>query len=272
MERKSSLKPKHRRNLKKFAKLLHGLGVNVSEHIEKLELDEAELKDIREKIGKDTFLRPKDRINLKLLLKKIYNLMEATVRLEDTLWEEVAPPIFAAYRKKMHSSGLILLAALREIHKGLFQKKITNLKAGLPEIRNLILASVAKEHETIFQKYSGLLKAIERTVSELLEVEFRYTYAAHSAKNEFSELNSSIRKILHEDIYFLSKDIAKLYDMRTAIYNWLIEADRMAAPAMAPTAEKEKAQLFAASRFYVSTYKQHIKNISQIYLGRGEGK
>src|SRR3989344_5051756 len=234
--KQAELKPKHRRNLRKYAKLLHGLGVDVSEHVERLELDEKELNEFRAKFGKETFLKPADRTKLKQILTRVLNLMRIFVRFEDTLWEQVAPLTLAAYRKEIFSTDLIELKAVREIYSALYQKKAAQLKVDLPAARSLILSSIAIEHRELFTLYPRLLSDVEKVISELVEFELRFAKVEHDLKDRFLELNKNMRKLLHEDTYFI------------------------------PKAAEEREQLISARNFYLGTYKQHVQNIAQIYL------
>ena len=270
-KKQAGLKPKHKRSLRNFAKLLHGLGVNISEHIETLELDEEELKQIRQRVGKETFLKPVDRTRMKQILGKAYDAMRSSVHIEDALWEDVAPFTFAAYQKSMFSHDLILLRAVREVHSGWYQKRASELKVVLPEARRFILASIANEHAKIFQQYPKFLGNIETVVSELLDLELKYEKSAHPLKEEFSELNKLLRKTLHEDAYFITKDIARIYDLRIEVYKWLVEADKESSPRILPNIEEELSNLLAARSYYADSYKEHLRNMSEIYLGKGAG-
>ena len=265
--KKAELKPKHRRNLRKNATLLHGLGVNVSEHIEKLEIDENELKEIRAGIGSATFLKPVDRANLKQILTRLYNIMKASVALEEIIWTEIAPFTFAAHEKYMNGEDLIILRAVRELHSGLYNRKATALKSNLPLIRKLILASLAKEGEKIFPKYQNFLNAVEKVVSDLVALELRYEDSTHEMSEKFSKLNREVRELLHEDAHFLTMDIARIYDAREAVYKWLAEADKEVKPHIFKGIDSELEQLISARKYYINAYKQHIKNVAQIYVG-----
>ncbi|HIJ98890.1 TPA: hypothetical protein H1005_03015 [archaeon] len=264
--KQAELKPKHRRNLRKYAKLLHGLGVDVSEHVERLELDEKELNEFRAKFGKETFLKPADRTKLKQILTRVLNLMRIFVRFEDTLWEQVAPLTLAAYRKEIFSTDLIELKAVREIYSALYQKKAAQLKVDLPAARSLILSSIAIEHRELFTLYPRLLSDVEKVISELVEFELRFAKVEHDLKDRFLELNKNLRKLLHEDTYFITKDLAKIYDLRLSVYNWIVQIDHEVKPPIIPKAAEEREQLISARNFYLGTYKQHVQNIAQIYL------
>ncbi len=265
--KKAELKPKHSRNLRKYAKLLHGLGVNISEHVEKLELDENELKEIRANFGKGTFLKPKDRTALKLLVKKLFDIMRAYVKLEEELFEQVAPLAYTAFQQRIFAPDLISINALHELHNGLYQKNVAKLKTALPLARNLVLASMAQEHNKIYLNYPKLLRAVENVVSELAGIELQYANSTHEAKEDFSQLNAELRKILHEDVHFLTKDILRLYDLRIDIYNWIVKSDAEIKPHIVPRAEHELQQLILARGFYFESYRQHVQNTVQIYLG-----
>ncbi len=264
--KQAELKPKHRRNLKKYAKLLHGLGVNIEEHVERLELDENELNEIRAKFGKESFLKPAERTKLKQILTRVLNLMRIFVRFENTLWEQVAPLTLAAYQKEIFSTDLIELKAVREIYSGLYQKKAAQLKVDLPAARSFLLSSIAIEHQELFNLYPRLLHDVERVISDLVDFELRFANTEHSLKDEFLELNKNLRKLLHEDAYFITKDLAKIYDLRLSVYSWIVQTDHEIQPHIVPSAPHEKEQLISARNFYLGTYKQHIQNIAQIYL------
>lgn len=265
-KKKRELKPKHRRNLRKYATLLHGLGVNVSEHIEKLELDESELKEIRAKAGKETFLRPAERSKLKEIFTRLLNITRAFVKFEDTLWEKVAPLAIAAQGKELLSTDLIELRAVHEIHTGLYQKKAAQLKIDLPAARSLVLSSIALENRELFNLYPRILGSVEKVVSELVDLEMHVLETEHSMKDEFLEMNKKVRTLLHEDAFFITRDIAKIYDMRLGVYNWIVKVDSEVKPPIIPQAENERKQLMMARNFYLGTYKKHIQNIARIYL------
>ncbi len=268
----TSLKPKHHIRLKNLSKLFHGLGVNISDHIETLGLDENELAEIRKEFGAKSFLGVNDRALLRDVLSNLISLMKSTVVLEELLWKQVAPYVIAAYNRKFRPTNVIGLRALREIHKRTFHDKAADLKATLPSARKFLLSSFMQEEEFIFKKYPRLLNAVEGNLEDLVALEAKHEKIPQKARSDFLKQVKYVRQMLHDDVSFLTKDIAKLYDMRTDVYKWLIEADAAAVPQILPTLEKEYRDVLSARNYYIDNYRIHLRNVAEIYSGEGGEK
>lgn len=266
-----ALKPKHKRTLKNLSKLFHGLGINIGDHIETFELEEEELDEIRKTYGTSAFLGPRDRTMFREIISNLLSVMKALVVLEELLWKQVIPYVHTAAQKKEESPDLIALGALRELHTRTYQKGAVNLKSALAQVRKYLLGSFAHEHELIFKKYQRLLRAIEANLEDLAEIEARQEKVSHMLRGDLLKQLAFIRHIFYEDAYYLTKDIARLYDIRVETYKWLIEADKAVSPRMFPMLESEFADVLAVRNYYVDSYKTHLKNLAELYAG-GEEK
>ena len=261
-----SLKPKHRRTLKNLSKVFHGLGININDHIETFELEEEELNGIRKKYGTSTFLGPRERTLLRDTISNLLSVMKALVVLEELIWKQVAPYVYTAAHQKSQSPDLVALKALRFLHSSTYQQRAVTLKSALPQIRKYLLGSFAQEQELIFKKYQRLLRAIEANLEDLIEIELRQEKISPKIRDDLLKQLSFIRQIFYEDVYYLTKDIARLYDIRVEIYKWLVDADKAAIPRILPVLEMEYDDVLAVRNYYIDSYKIHLKNLAQLYM------
>ena len=220
-KKEHSLKPKHRRILKNLTKSFHAVGINIEGHIETFELEEEELNEIRRRYGTSTFIGPRERTMLRDSISNIISVIKALVVLEELVGKQVAPYVFTAAQKKEQTPDLLALKTLRALYNKPYQKRAAVLKTALPNIRKFLLGSFAQEHQLIFRKYQRLLGAIEANLEDLMEIENRADKISPKIRSRLIGQIAEIRTMLFEDIYYLTRDIAKLYDIRISLYKWL---------------------------------------------------
>ncbi|HIK02832.1 TPA: hypothetical protein H1012_03245 [archaeon] len=264
--KETSLKPKHRRVLKNLSKTFHALGINIQAHIESFELDEEELNEIRKIYGTSTFLGPRERTMLRETISNILSVMKAVVVLEELIAKQVAPYVHHAAMRRAESPDVLAVKTLHKIYSKPFQTRGVTLKSALPQIRKYLLGSFANEQQLIFKKYQRLLGAIEANMEDLQEIEARKEKISAKISSKLSSQTEEIRQMLFEDIYYLTRDIAQLYDTRVELYKWLVEADKSVSPRLLPMLEVELNDVLAIRNYYIDSYKTHLKYLTELYI------
>jgi hypothetical protein len=262
---------KHAHNLKTFAATLKSLGVNVDEHLQKLNAEDEYLQQAEEEMQGAAFLTPADKRKLAKALNKLFYASNHILILEREIWGKIRPTVSYAMSHAFLENPLpIDTAVIGLVSEKHGKKRKKGLEKAIPKLRGLLNHSFKQEKELLFVKYPVMLEFAESASEDLIEIE-RGLGSRSKARHKFSELNFQMRSMLHEDILELAQDIDKLYGLRIMLVEHMMEAAEKAEVGDLEQLKKDLDTLKALQKHYRLFKRKHIKKLNELDKKFGGG-
>lgn len=258
-EKKSRYYPKakHKYHISKLTKHLHTLGVDVSDHLETLGIEEDKLEKLERE--EESFISKDDAEKLNEYLHGLMSASEKLVKLEAKLYKNSRPLVDKSFGKiAPFPQKLTTLHGIKSI----FKKR--DSEETIKEAHRYLLASFANE-EKMLEEYKNLMDKIESATSNLVELEKKWKGKGAQARLDLIRINKTIRDMLHGDVYNLSNEIYELYNIRLKAYEHLIEVDKKKEERTIPELEQEYYKTAVVQGHYQKQFSEHVKKITKIY-------
>ncbi len=255
-KRQRLIKQRHKEKLVSLLKQLHKLGIDVREHAEALGIEEATLKKLEKE--EKSFIPPSDSEQLNEFLSNVIGASESLVVMETKIYNQVRPFVLEALKIVFPLRNRVLsFFGIKTIPK--------ILPSEIKKARDLVMVSF-KYEKSVFDDYPKLLEKVENAVKGILKLEKKWK-GGGQAHLDFLRMHTVLRKMLHEDVSELSREILKLYDLRLDVFRKLIDLDENQEKRYLPKLEVEYFKCAQIKAHYLALYRRHNQKLSKIYGG-----